>query len=188
MEQYDQATAKKDKEDLNMGNTCNQTQVRWKKPSVGVVKLNWDAAVDERTGNVGLGVIARDYEGRVLAMHGSFCKHIYNPTTAETLAAWKAVDLGVHLGVIFLEMEGDAKEVVQGINCASQCLGCDGPVLNDIKSLLQSFNTWKVTHVNRGANGAAHSLARLALSGEMECIWFENFPPFVLEIVSVEQT
>jgi hypothetical protein len=86
-------------------------------------------------------------------MHGSFCKHIYNPTTAETLAAWKAVVLGVHLGVIFLEMEGDAKEVVQGINCASHCLGCDGPVLNDIKSLLQSFNTWKVTHINRGQMG-----------------------------------
>jgi hypothetical protein len=40
----------------------------------------------------------------------------------------------------------------------------------------------------QGANGAAHSLARLALSGEMECIWFDNCPPPVLEIVSVEQT
>jgi hypothetical protein len=153
MEQYDQATASKDKEDLTMGNTCNQKQVRWKKPPIGVVKLNWDAAVDERTGNVGLGAIARDHEGRVLAMHGSICKHIYNPTTAETLAAWKAVVLSVQLGVIYLEVEGDANEVVQGINCASHCLGCNGPILNDIKTLLQSFNTWKVTHVNRGQMG-----------------------------------
>jgi hypothetical protein len=87
MEQYDQATAPKNIEELIMGNNCNRIQVRWKKPPVGVVKLNWDAAVDERTGNVGLGAIARDYEGRTLAMHGSICKHIYNPTTAETLAA-----------------------------------------------------------------------------------------------------
>jgi hypothetical protein len=188
MEQYDQATASKDKEDLDMGNTCNRIQVRWKKPPVGVVKLNWDAAVDERTGNVGLGAIARDQEGRALAMHGSICKHIYNPTTAETLSAWKAVVLGVQLGVIYLEAEGDAKEVVQGINCASHSLGCDRPVLNDIKTLLQNFNTWKVTHVNMGANGAAHSLAKLALSGGVECIWFDNFPLSVQEIVSVEQT
>jgi ribonuclease HI len=117
---------------------------------MGVIILNWDAAVDERIGSVGLGAIARNHEGRVLAMHGSICKHIYNPTMVETLAAWKAVVLGVQLGVTYLEVEGDAKEVVQGINCASHNLGCDGPGLNDIKTLLQSFNTWKVTHVNRG--------------------------------------
>ena len=91
------------------------------KPTVGVIKINWDAAVDDRIGNVGLGAIARDFEGRVLAMHCSTCKHIYNPTTAETLATWKTMVLRVQLGVIFLEVEGDAKEVVQGINCASPC-------------------------------------------------------------------
>jgi hypothetical protein len=99
---------------------------------------------------VGLNAIARDHGGRVLAMHCSTCNHIYNPTTAETLAAWKTVVLGVQLGVIYLEMEGDAKEVVQGLNCASHCWGREGPVLNDIKTLLQNFNTWKVTHVDRG--------------------------------------
>jgi hypothetical protein len=39
-----------------------------------------------------------------------------------------------------------------------------------------------------GANGAAHSLAKFALSGGVECIWFDNFPQSVQEIVSVEQT
>ena len=125
------------------------------KSPVGVAKINWDATLDERAGKVGLGVIARDHEGRVLAMQCSIYKHIYNPTMAETLAAWKAVVLGVQLGVICLELEGNAMEVVQGINCASYCLGCEGPILNDIKTLLHNFNTWKVTHVNRGANGAA---------------------------------
>jgi hypothetical protein len=70
---------------------------------------------------VGLGAIARDHEGRVLAMHCSTCKHIYNPMMAETLTAWKAVVLRVQLGVIYMEVEGDAKKVVQGINCASHC-------------------------------------------------------------------
>jgi hypothetical protein len=105
----------------------------------------------------------------------------------EALAACKVVVLGVQLGVIYLEVEGNAKEVVQGINNASHCLGSDGPVLNDIKTLLQSFNTWKVTHVNRGANGATHCLARLALTARVECTWFDNFPPSMQEIVSVEQ-
>jgi hypothetical protein len=61
--------------------------VRWMKPLIGVAKINWDAALDERTGDVGLGTIARDHEGRALAMHCLICKHTYNPTTAEMLAA-----------------------------------------------------------------------------------------------------
>jgi hypothetical protein len=81
------------------------------KPPAGIVKINWDAALDERTGNAGLGVIAMDHEGGTIAMQCSSFKHIYNPTTAETLAAWKAVVLRVQLGVIYMELEGDAKEV-----------------------------------------------------------------------------
>jgi hypothetical protein len=79
---------------------------------------------------------------------------------AEMLAAWKVVVLGV----IYLELEGDVMKVVQGINCANHYLGREGLVLNDMKTLFQNFNTWKVTHVNRVANGAAHNLVRLALS------------------------
>ena len=75
--------------------------MRWMKPSVGVAKINWDVALDDGTGNVGFGAIARDHEGLVLAMQCSTCKHIYNPTTVETLDAWKAVVLGVQLGVIY---------------------------------------------------------------------------------------
>jgi hypothetical protein len=37
------------------------------------------------------------------------------------------------------------------------------------------------------ANGAAHNLARLAVSGGGERIWFENFLRSVQEIISVDQ-
>jgi hypothetical protein len=77
-------------------------------------------------------------------------------TTAETLAAWHAVVLGLHLGATYLLMEGDAMEVVQGLNQANQCWGRDGPVLNDIKMLFQNFNATQFKYVKRGANGAAH--------------------------------
>jgi ribonuclease HI len=187
MEQYDQASACRIKDESTKGSSCIRTHVRWVKPPAGIVKINWDAALDERTGNAGLGIIARDHEGRTIAMQCSSFKHISNPTTAKTLAARKAVVLGVQLGVIYMELEGDAKEVVQGINCANNSAGRDGSVLNDIKTLLQNFNTWKVIHVNRGANGAAHSVARMALSVVGDHIWFENFPLSVQEIVGAEQ-
>jgi hypothetical protein len=45
----------------------------------------------------------------------------------------------------------------------------------------------KLKGKQRSANGAAHNLARLALLGGGDCIWFENFPPSVMKIASVEQ-
>jgi hypothetical protein len=41
--------------------------------------------------------------------------------------------------------------------------------------------------MSTGANGAAYNLARLALYVGGDHIWFENFPLFVQEIISVEQ-
>jgi hypothetical protein len=79
---------------------------------MGVLKINWDAALDPRTGKMGTGILARDHEGRVLAMTSSTRNQISHPTTVETLTAWQAVVLGVQLGATYLELEGDALEMV----------------------------------------------------------------------------
>jgi hypothetical protein len=133
MNQYEQAHLKRSTDDsirtTKSGKGC------WTKPLSGVIKINWDAAMDTLTGKAGLGSIARDCEGRVVAMSSSIQQHITNPTTAETLAAWQAVVLGMQLGATYLELEGDALEVVQGLNQVDYCCGRDGPVLNDIKML-----------------------------------------------------
>ena len=106
MNQDDQATTTRHKEvsiGVNMGNS---ETVYWTKPPIGVIKINWDAALDLQTGLAGLGTIARDHEGRVLAMATSTYQHIRYHTTVETLAAWHAVVLGIHLGATYLLMEG----------------------------------------------------------------------------------
>jgi ribonuclease HI len=161
MEQHDRAMEKRNKAEPIEGQTSTRTVVRWKSPPIGVLKINWDAALDPKTSKMGMGILARDHEGRVLAMSSSIQNQISHPTTAETLAAWKAVVLGVQLGATYLELEGDALEVVQALNSSELCWGRNDPVLNDIKLLLQNFNDWKVFHVHRGANEAAHSLAKL---------------------------
>jgi hypothetical protein len=83
------------------------------------------------------------------------------------------------LGATYLELEGDALEVVQDLNVPEHCWGRNDSVLNDIKLLLQNFNDWKVSHVLRGANGVAHCLAKLALSSRVEMTWYDNFPMVV---------
>ena len=113
MEQYDQAVEKRNKTGPLEVKTSIGTTVRWKKPPFGVLKINWDAALDPRTSKMGLGILARDHEGRVLAMTSSTRNQISHPTTVETLVAWQAVVLGVQLRATCMELEGDASEVVQ---------------------------------------------------------------------------
>ena len=187
MEQHDLAMEQQNKTNLTEVQTSTRTIVCWKKPPIGVLKINWDAALDPQTGKIGLGTLARDHEGRVLAMTSSIRQQVGQPTTAETLAAWQAVLFGIQLGATYLELEGNALEVVHDLNSPEQSWGRNGPVSNDIKLLLQNFNAWKVSHVLRGTNSAAHCLAKLALSSEVEHTWYDNFPVVVQEIVSAEQ-
>ena len=48
----------------------NKPAMKWSRPSVGFVKINWDASIDPKGGCMGVGLVARNHEGRVLA---TFC-------------------------------------------------------------------------------------------------------------------
>jgi hypothetical protein len=64
---------------------------KWQPPPVGVVKVNWDAAVNRREGCVGVGIVARDCEGMFLGAKSLFCSINADPTVAEAMAVTHAV-------------------------------------------------------------------------------------------------
>ena len=186
MNQFDQATTKRNKDDSIRANMGKSGTGQWTKPPSGVIKINWDVAWDSHTATTGLGTVAINYEGWVMAMSSSTHQHISHPTTAKTLAAWPAVVLGVQLGATYLELEGDALEVVQGLNQANLLMGMRWTCFERHKDALLDFNAWQVKYVQRETNGAAHRLARLALLNGIEHTWHDNFPLSVLKIVNVE--
>jgi hypothetical protein len=83
-------------------------------------------------------------------------------------------------------LEGDALEVVQALNSEDALSGRYGTIINDAKLLLQQVQNWKVGHVKRVANTAAHRLAKLAFSFSEERLWTEDFPLCVRETVLVK--
>ncbi|XP_062174623.1 uncharacterized protein LOC133879852 [Alnus glutinosa] len=60
---------------------------RWPKPPVGFVKLNWDAAIDHSKKMIGLGIIARDSSGIIVASKCSFHPYVSDSTVAEAMDA-----------------------------------------------------------------------------------------------------
>ncbi|XP_059455141.1 uncharacterized protein LOC132185379 [Corylus avellana] len=155
----------------------------WKAPPEGYIKLNWDAAVDKETKRVGLGVVARNHRGEVLAM---YCDTKAS-TTAEALAASRAVLVAGNLAWNKIILEGDALEIVQRLSRSGSWMGSFGMVMEDMKTHLMQFQEWQVEHIPRCVNEVADSLAKLALHLSSEKLWVADFPSSILPRVIAEQ-
>lgn len=55
------------KEDEGAEDKQEVVQLKWKNPPTGMIKANWDVAMDKIKGSIGFGNIVRDFEGFVLA-------------------------------------------------------------------------------------------------------------------------
>ena len=66
---------------------------KWTNPQQGWYKVNFDAAVDKKEERIGLGTIIRNHLGDLVAMKSLTRVGLFEPTTAEALAAAMAVQL-----------------------------------------------------------------------------------------------
>jgi exonuclease III len=87
----------------------------WQKPPEGIIKVNWDAAVDGGRKMIGMGAIVRDSEGKVLAMMCDTMILVQDPILAEALAARRAIELCLLLGIRKIILEGDSLQVVHAL-------------------------------------------------------------------------
>jgi hypothetical protein len=86
---------------------------QWKKPWKDFVKLNWDASLDSKGCRMGMGIVARNHAGSVLATYCDTRPHIRDPTSVEALAMWQTVEFCVKMGWGKIILEGDALEIIQ---------------------------------------------------------------------------
>jgi ribonuclease HI len=155
----------------------------WEKPPNGVVKINWDGAVDSPNGKVGMGAIARDQNGNVIAMVCGGRQYVTDPVMAEALALCEAVELSNRVAAQKLILEGDAATVIHAVNQVELCRGEYGQLINGAKQLLNQGCQWQVRHVRRVANGAAHQLAKMGLQSQERHFWVNNFSLCMRDIV-----
>jgi hypothetical protein len=146
------------------------------KPPPGVLKTNWDAAVDGKRRKIGIGVIVRNHEGGVIAMMSKTINFIQDPVTVETLATRRAVEFSRMLGVGELILEGDALQIVEALQSEDGGRSLYGIIIEDVLQLMRSFLDCKVSFVHREGNGEAHKLAKLAISLGENKVWREDFP------------
>jgi hypothetical protein len=115
------------------------TTVKWRKPSSGWIKFNWDATIDLERLRMGIGIIARDHSGTVLAAVSSLMLGITDPTTTEAVATWKMAEACVSLGYSKVILEGDSLEIVNSLQKDGCCWSRYSTMINDAKVLLDSI-------------------------------------------------
>ena len=141
---------------------------KWRNPPPGKYKINCDMAISMTTKMVGVGVVVRDDQGRVILAQGKSISAMYDLATGEAMAALVAVDLCRDMGVFDVILEGDSLEVVNSINEDLNSRRRYGHLLDDMKMVLSSFRSWEVMHVKRDANMAAHRLTKEASKTHMD--------------------
>jgi hypothetical protein len=119
---------------------------------------------------MGMGIMARDFEGKIIAAFCASKQFIVDPITAKALAAWKMVEFCINMEFGNVCMEGDCLEVVKALKSSGDDWGRYGLLVNDAKQLLRSIRYWEVQHVPRVCNKVAHNLAKLALTCNEEML------------------
>jgi hypothetical protein len=88
IEYFDGANAKMENERRLPG----PGHVRWQKPPVGIMKINWDAALHKENKHMGVGVVIRDDKGDVVVALSKIVPYIMDPLTAETVVVWHVAE------------------------------------------------------------------------------------------------
>lgn len=70
---------------------------KWHKPAHGIIKCNFEASFHDG-GVTGLGMVARDHEGAVMAAACSFPLHTISPILAEAMSMRWTLQLAIDLG------------------------------------------------------------------------------------------
>ncbi|XP_042944540.1 uncharacterized protein LOC122278417 [Carya illinoinensis] len=149
----------------------------WIPPPTNCVKINWDAAVNVPQDRVGIGLVARDHEGSILVTKKLSLSSLTEPALAEASGAFHAANLAKDMEFRSVILEGDALQIVNGINHHAERWDRVGMVLLDTRVLLSSLAQWKVSFVRRGGNQVAHDLAKESLELAENSVVLVTRPP-----------
>jgi hypothetical protein len=90
--------------------------VVWRPAPSGTVKINFDVAINNQKGYIGVWLIARDHMGIFLGAQSPVHKLKVDAKTAESIAALGAVLFSKEASFLDVNFEGDALQVVTEIN------------------------------------------------------------------------
>ena len=137
--------------------------MRWGKPPLGWFKLNTDGASFGNRRKTGGGGLIRDSLGNWVKGFSRSIGYVLS-IMAKFWALRDGQRLASDIGIQNLEVELDAKVIVDLVKSKINANRPYSPLLNDCKSLLGNFHQVRVKHVFQKANKCVDTLAKVGCS------------------------
>lgn len=90
----------------------------WEPLEGNIIKLNFDASYNQQYCTSYSGVVARNIEGRVMALCTYLWENVLDPTVAEVRACFQAVAFAEDLDFSEVCLEGDKLTVIKKLSTA----------------------------------------------------------------------
>ncbi|KAK0599705.1 hypothetical protein LWI29_007836 [Acer saccharum] len=162
------------------GSVLRETQIhRWRPPEQGFWKVNSDATTCLKVPSSGLGIIIRSADRSVCVAAAYNSKATFLPIVAEAMTVRRGIFLAIELGLVPFLIESNCFQVVQMIRYGDSFNGDVGPIISNVVLSLKSLPRCSIGFVPRAGNAVAHSLAKLAISFNVDRCWLDSFPPYV---------
>ena len=107
-------------------------------------------------------------------------------TVVEVIAAKKALQFAIDLGLSSIVLEGDSKITIDGQRREELSLEEYGHLLNEAKDIAKQFADDEFNHVLRQANKAAHNIIRRARYFSEFSVWMEDVPSHLFLVIQAK--
>ncbi|XP_057432151.1 uncharacterized protein LOC130724903 [Lotus japonicus] len=160
---------------------------RWRRPGPGIIKCNFDAffLVD---GPAGMGMVARNSEGEVMAAACSYPLSIISPLLAEAVSMRWSMQLTIDLGFRRILLETDCLQLFKAWKAKEAGRSYLSSIISDCRFLVSAFDYVNLSFVRRTGNTVADFLARNAAT-YAGFVWVEEVPdaalPFIISDVTL---
>ncbi|CAL1356961.1 unnamed protein product [Linum trigynum] len=158
---------------------------KWKKPPIGVFKLNTDAGISNER-KVGLGCILRDWEGKEVFAASRRLNVNWSPDIAEGMAILYGIRLVKEKGIGPIVVESDCKRVIEKLKQEEICRTELGTICSDILKEAEELDIREWSFAFREAYNAAHMLAHLVSEFEENRFECNGLPLMVADVVALE--
>ena len=133
-------------------------------------------------GSAGVGLILRDWEGKVIMAVSKRESAVVEPLEIELVAILRGLQFCIPLGLQALTIETDSLILAKELAKPEFANAMFGNIVTDIKQMQSRISVCSILHVNREANESAHRLARFARSVVDTSVWWEVVPSVIEQV------
>ena len=153
----------------------------WERPEQGWKKLNTNGSCIGLHSLVGCGGLVRNANGQWVV---GFNKRIEVTSSfaAELWGLREGLKLCCNLNILCLEVEMDAKSIVDVLGNPDYVNNIISPILDDCRQLITRFHQVYIKHCFRQTNQCANGLAKMSLRMNADFLIYDNLPVDILDV------